>query len=120
VKLHMVAAGEWERPPMTQQSGRRETVLQKTGSPPWRKLGPARPRHDQAHLDEPRVHAAPGASAEQAAVELAQWRRAFDAHISQSLNDINRTLGVMRAATSAGRPLRPYGCGTRTRQPSAR
>jgi len=37
-------------------------------------------------------------SAEQAAIENSRnLARAFDAHLAQSLNDINRTLGVMRA-----------------------
>src|ERR1700753_2535656 len=37
-------------------------------------------------------------SAEQAAIENSRnLARAFDAHLTQSLTDINRTLGVMRA-----------------------
>src|SRR5882672_4013936 len=94
----MVTAGEWERQPMTPQSGRRETVLRWLSAVAqsstllglamigliWMSLA--------FHTEIERE------SAEQAAVENSRnLARAFDAHVSQSLNDINRTLDVMRA-----------------------
>src|SRR5215470_11291117 len=94
----MVTPGDRERPPMTQQSGPREKILRALYAVVqssallglamigliWMSLG--------FHAEFERQ------SAEQAAVENSRnLARAFEAHVSQSLNDINRTLDVMRA-----------------------